>query len=258
MRLVPVVPLALPHYTHTDVALDTGTPGTRFHVPADTIIVANLWSMGRDADLWQDSERFHPERFLVATANHVIASARSSGKVFVSGNIPANIERNSAGYSNSMTRDKVTLTGTDRMVVVSDKGHTNKEVGFTSDDDFSRPVSAENKCHLGRNNDVIDLTDSKSNLRVSADNVGCATFTGSGNDVSLAVDRKLADAVCPFGVGRRRCVGEVLGRMQVFVFFATVMRACHVTESGGQKLTMDETFGDVVKPRPYKVRVDRR
>ncbi|OWM64970.1 geraniol 8-hydroxylase-like isoform X2 [Punica granatum] len=51
-------PFLLPHRAETEVDL------CGFKIPKDTQIMVNLWAMGRDESVWQDPDRFEPERFL--------------------------------------------------------------------------------------------------------------------------------------------------------------------------------------------------
>lgn len=58
MRLRTIVPFALPHYTTCD------TTFLGFHIPKDTLVFFNLWSVCRDPRLWHQPDRFSPHRFL--------------------------------------------------------------------------------------------------------------------------------------------------------------------------------------------------
>ncbi|CAA0818859.1 cytochrome P450- family 76- subfamily G-polypeptide 1 [Striga hermonthica] len=57
LRLHPVLPL-LPRNTH----MDTNYMG--YHIPKDTQVFVNVWSIGRDPEVWPDPLEFRPERFL--------------------------------------------------------------------------------------------------------------------------------------------------------------------------------------------------
>lgn len=159
MRLAPVVALALPHFTAVDVRLPAGPSTGELSIPADSIVIANLWSVGRDPDVWgADADVFRPERFL--RSEHATTPS---------------------------------------------------------------PLD-----------DELD----------------------PGGRGSLAVDDRLTESFYPFSYGARRCVGESLGRRQIFIFFATIMRSCLLAAVDGRPAPGDaETYGDVVRPAPYQIRI---
>ncbi|CAA0806406.1 Flavonoid 3-monooxygenase [Striga hermonthica] len=57
LRLHPVVPLLI-HEPTEDCMLND------YHVPKGSRTIVNLWSIGRDNNVWHDPERFIPERFI--------------------------------------------------------------------------------------------------------------------------------------------------------------------------------------------------
>ncbi|PON33578.1 Cytochrome P450, E-class, group I [Parasponia andersonii] len=58
LRLHPVAPLLLPHAAMEDCVVDG------FHVPKNSRVVINIWTIGRDPNVWTEPEKFFPERFV--------------------------------------------------------------------------------------------------------------------------------------------------------------------------------------------------
>ncbi|XP_050224781.1 cytochrome P450 81Q32-like [Mercurialis annua] len=57
LRLCPVAPLLAPHMSSSDCTIGG------FHVPANTMLMINIWAVQRDPQLWEDPTSFKPERF---------------------------------------------------------------------------------------------------------------------------------------------------------------------------------------------------
>ncbi|XP_022159319.1 probable (S)-N-methylcoclaurine 3'-hydroxylase isozyme 2 [Momordica charantia] len=57
LRLHPPAPFLLPRVAPTDCEL------MGYSIPKDTLIFVNVWGIGRDPSLWEDSLSFNPERF---------------------------------------------------------------------------------------------------------------------------------------------------------------------------------------------------
>ncbi|ESQ53356.1 hypothetical protein EUTSA_v10024930mg [Eutrema salsugineum] len=57
LRLYPVAPLMVPHFSSSDCVIGG------FDVPRDTIVFVNVWAIHRDPSVWDDPTSFRPERF---------------------------------------------------------------------------------------------------------------------------------------------------------------------------------------------------
>ncbi|XP_026494957.1 cytochrome P450 18a1 [Vanessa tameamea] len=59
----------------------------------------------------------------------------------------------------------------------------------------------------------------------------------------------------PFGVGRRMCLGDVLARMEMFMFFASMMHQFDVqTEDGAAPPSLEGTVGATIAPENFRVK----
>ncbi|KAG5329187.1 CP18A protein, partial [Acromyrmex charruanus] len=72
----------------------------------------------------------------------------------------------------------------------------------------------------------------------------------------LSADGKLSQPhfFMPFGVGRRRCLGEVLARMEVFLFFSSLMHMFNLSLPEGAPLpSLEGNVGVTVSPKYFEV-----
>ncbi|XP_047467908.1 cytochrome P450 1B1-like [Mugil cephalus] len=58
MRFTSFVPVTIPHSTTSDVTIDG------LHIPKDTVVFINQWSVNHDPLKWKDPHKFDPSRFL--------------------------------------------------------------------------------------------------------------------------------------------------------------------------------------------------
>jgi cytochrome P450 len=63
----------------------------------------------------------------------------------------------------------------------------------------------------------------------------------------------LADKFCPFGIGSRRCIGEYLGRLLIFLFFTNLLHQCKFERVSGEKLSLKHQLGVFTIPSAYRV-----
>lgn len=59
----------------------------------------------------------------------------------------------------------------------------------------------------------------------------------------------------PFGVGRRMCLGDVLARMEMFMFFACIMHQFDMLPEPDVELpSLEGTVGATIAPEEFRVR----
>nr|XP_014344361.1 PREDICTED: cytochrome P450 1B1 isoform X2 [Latimeria chalumnae] len=63
MRFSSFVPLTIPHCTTTNTSL------MGYHIPQNTVVFINQWSVNHDPQKWQNPEKFDPLRFLDETGS---------------------------------------------------------------------------------------------------------------------------------------------------------------------------------------------
>lgn len=58
----------------------------------------------------------------------------------------------------------------------------------------------------------------------------------------------------PFGVGRRMCLGDVLARMELFLFFSSLLHVFHIKLPENQSLpSLKGNIGVTITPDSFKV-----
>lgn len=63
----------------------------------------------------------------------------------------------------------------------------------------------------------------------------------------------------PFGMGKRRCIGESLAKSSLFLFFASFLHAFDIEPTEGETLPdLLGSDGITLSPNPYKVLVTKR
>ncbi|XP_039597401.1 cytochrome P450 1B1 [Polypterus senegalus] len=135
MRFTSFVPVTIPHCTTCDVMIDG------LHIPKDTVVFINQWSVNHDESKWKNPEVFDPSRFL------------------------------------------------------DDEG---------------------------------------------------------------AIDRDLTNSVMIFSIGKRRCIGDQIAKLQVFLFTAILLHQCTFEANPADKLTLDCTYSLTLRPLHFTMSVKPR
>ena len=68
---------------------------------------------------------------------------------------------------------------------------------------------------------------------------------------------EIPDHFLPYGAGARRCSGESVAEVQLFLFFTTLMHQLHVLPSD-PKMALHGVFDHLLRPKPFTLTVLER
>ncbi|XP_060896731.1 cytochrome P450 1B1 [Labrus mixtus] len=77
-------------------------------------------------------------------------------------------------------------------------------------------------------------------------------------DLSGALNKDLTSSVLIFSLGKRRCIGEDLSKMQLFLFTTLIAHQCHITGDPARPPTIDFEYGLTLKPCAFSIAVSLR
>ena len=60
--------------------------------------------------------------------------------------------------------------------------------------------------------------------------------------------------VIPFGIGKRRCLGEVVARTSLFKFFTAIVQRYKIVNGQNEEIQETRSIGFVSAPKPYKLK----
>lgn len=66
---------------------------------------------------------------------------------------------------------------------------------------------------------------------------------------NTAIDKTLSEKVMLFGLGKRRCIGEIPAKWEVFLFLAILLHQLEFTVPPGVKVDLTPSYGLTMKPR---------
>ncbi|KAM4867716.1 cytochrome P450 1B1 [Thomomys bottae] len=72
------------------------------------------------------------------------------------------------------------------------------------------------------------------------------------------INKELTSSVMIFSVGRRRCIGEELSKMLLFLFVSILAHQCNFKANQDEPSKMDFSYGLTIKPKSFKVHVTLR
>ncbi|XP_060943196.1 cytochrome P450 1B1 [Limanda limanda] len=77
-------------------------------------------------------------------------------------------------------------------------------------------------------------------------------------DQNGALNKDLTSSVLIFSLGKRRCIGEELSKMQLFLFTALIAHQCHISPDPARPPKLDYTYGLTLKPCAFSIAVALR
>ena len=64
--------------------------------------------------------------------------------------------------------------------------------------------------------------------------------------------------VIPFGVGKRRCIGETFAKTSIYLFFTGLLHEFAIEKDADDQLSLEPIQGFINKPQPFKVKFIQR
>ncbi|XP_029962872.1 cytochrome P450 1B1 [Salarias fasciatus] len=77
-------------------------------------------------------------------------------------------------------------------------------------------------------------------------------------DEDGALNKDLVNGVLIFSLGKRRCIGEELSKLHLFLFTSLLVHQCHITADPACPPKLDYSYGLTLKPNPYSIAVTLR
>lgn len=72
-------------------------------------------------------------------------------------------------------------------------------------------------------------------------------------DANGDLDKDLTNSVMIFSTGKRRCIGEQIAKVEIFLFSSILLHQCSFESNAPQDLSMDCTYGLALKPLHYAI-----
>ncbi|TRY81926.1 hypothetical protein DNTS_013389 [Danionella cerebrum] len=69
------------------------------------------------------------------------------------------------------------------------------------------------------------------------------------------LNKNLSEKVMIFGMGIRRCLGDSVARLEMFMFITTLLHRLHIENVPGQELDLSPLFGLTMKPKPFRIKI---
>ncbi|XP_061700152.1 cytochrome P450 1B1-like [Syngnathoides biaculeatus] len=72
-------------------------------------------------------------------------------------------------------------------------------------------------------------------------------------DENGALDKDLTNNVMIFSAGKRRCIGDQIAKVEIFLFFAILLQQCHFEKCPHKDLSLDCAYGLTLRPLDFKI-----
>ncbi|XP_044229541.1 cytochrome P450 1B1 [Thunnus albacares] len=77
-------------------------------------------------------------------------------------------------------------------------------------------------------------------------------------DQNGALNKDLTSSVLIFSLGKRRCIGEELSKLHLFLFTTIIVHQCNITADPARPPTLDYNYGLTLKPHSFFISVSLR
>lgn len=67
------------------------------------------------------------------------------------------------------------------------------------------------------------------------------------NPAGTELSRTESEKVLSFGLGKRRCIGEAIGRWEIFLFLTTLLQQLHFSLRPGEQVDVTPQYGLTMK-----------
>uniref|UniRef100_A0A3B4WNS2 Cytochrome P450, family 1, subfamily C, polypeptide 2 n=1 Tax=Seriola lalandi dorsalis TaxID=1841481 RepID=A0A3B4WNS2_SERLL len=72
-------------------------------------------------------------------------------------------------------------------------------------------------------------------------------------DENGSLDKDLTNNVMIFSAGKRRCIGDQIAKVEIFLFFAILLHQCSFEKCPSEDLSLNCSYGLTLKPLDYKI-----
>uniref|UniRef100_A0A3Q2Z850 Cytochrome P450, family 1, subfamily C, polypeptide 2 n=1 Tax=Hippocampus comes TaxID=109280 RepID=A0A3Q2Z850_HIPCM len=72
-------------------------------------------------------------------------------------------------------------------------------------------------------------------------------------DENGSLDKDLTNNVMIFSAGKRRCIGDQIAKVEIFLFFAILLQQCHFEKCPDEDLSLNCSYGLTLRPLDFKI-----